>query len=83
MKYDFTNDQKVKESGFQAEPTKSFSFNPTKVYIVIWSENYLDWGIEKVFYSYDKAANYIKYRDKMTGCDYSIYEKDIEDYNEF
>lgn len=60
----------------EPKPKNTFSFNPKKVYIVLWSE-FGDWGIEKVFYSFDEAENYIKLRDKMTGCTYVIEEKEI------
>lgn len=72
----------LRDYSFEPEPKNTFSFNPKKVYIVLWSE-FDNWGIEKVFYSYDKAERYIEFRDKMTGCTYVIEEKDVSDTEEF
>lgn len=48
-----------------------------KVYIVEWHD-WGDSGIDKIYTNIDKAYQYIKYRDKMTGLTYTVIEKEVE-----
>ncbi|WP_179862672.1 hypothetical protein [Bacillus thuringiensis] len=49
-----------------------------KVYIVWVSEPWEESFIDKIFSEEDKAKGYIEYRDKMTGMEYTIEEKEVE-----
>ena len=49
-----------------------------KVYLVWESEPYEFEGVVKVYKNEVAAKEFIKHRDKMTGCTYRIEEKKLE-----